>query len=505
MTKNDKDEATLYIITMNKRLWILITTLAVFLLQGRAVVAETRLTPPPNMPTMEVRINGTFYAGMDYVNGTMKLTDQNGQVVEMPAKFKMRGATASSYNMKPSLNMKLRDASYTEEVDSALLGMRSCSSWILDAMANDRICMRNRVAFDIWNDYAHLPYPTQFESRNGTEGRFVEVYINNTYYGIYCLSDRINRKLLDLKKVKEEENGTKTVRGVLYKSGTQEIPNQNEPCYNEDMSACVVEYHNAWELTYPENMGSAAVWAPLQDAILNGTTPAYIKKYFWLENMADYHLHVMALCIVDNWGNKNHFFSVRNITKNINDTDTAEANKRKFVLTPWDLDTSLGGSYDGSNYNGNYTDWPVTATMNKIIYPFWPMYQDGEYLLTLMRRWREVRTYFTPDSVNAKLERNAQYLISSGAWDRMVNHFEGRKGVKPCYVTDLGHEIQCIEAWYAQRFKDMDAYFGTTPLENVPAAVTDEAYYDVLGRRLGDTPPAAGCYIHKGKVVVIGQ
>ena len=490
---------------MNKRLWILITTLAVFLLQGRAVVAETRLTPPPNMPTMEVRINGTFYAGMDYVNGTMKLTDQNGQVVEMPAKFKMRGATASSYNMKPSLNMKLRDASYTEEVDSALLGMRSCSSWILDAMANDRICMRNRVAFDIWNDYAHLPYPTQFESRNGTEGRFVEVYINNTYYGIYCLSDRINRKLLDLKKVKEEENGTKTVRGVLYKSGTQEIPNQNEPCYNEDMSACVVEYHNAWELTYPENMGSAAVWAPLQDAILNGTTPAYIKKYFWLENMADYHLHVMALCIVDNWGNKNHFFSVRNITKNINDTDTAEANKRKFVLTPWDLDTSLGGSYDGSNYNGNYTDWPVTATMNKIIYPFWPMYQDGEYLLTLMRRWREVRTYFTPDSVNAKLERNAQYLISSGAWDRMVNHFEGRKGVKPCYVTDLGHEIQCIEAWYAQRFKDMDAYFGTTPLENVPAAVTDEAYYDVLGRRLGDTPPAAGCYIHKGKVVVIGQ
>ena len=415
MTQNDKDEATLYIITMNERLWILITTLAVLLFQGEAVMAKTELTSPPEMPVLEVSIKGTFYAGMDYVNGTMRLTDTHGQVVEMPAKFKMRGATASGYNMKPSFNMKLRDALYTQEVDSALLGMRSCSSWIVDAMANDRICMRNRVAFDIWNDFSRLPYPTQFDGRNGTEGRFVEVYINQTYYGIYCLSDRINRKLLDLKKVKEEENGTLTVRGVLYKCGTQDIKNQNEPCYNEDMSACVVEYHNAWELTYPEDMGSEAVWAPLQDAILNGTTPAYIKKYFWLENMADYHLHVMALCIVDNWGNKNHFFSVRNITKNINEPDTAEANKRRFVLTPWDLDTSLGGSYDGSNYNGNYTDWPVNVTMGKIIYPFWPMYQDGDYLLTVVRRWREARSYFSPDSVNAKLERYRDYFLNSGA------------------------------------------------------------------------------------------
>jgi hypothetical protein len=96
--------------------------------------------------------------------------------------------------------------------------MRSCSSWILDAMAIDRICMRNRVAFDIWNDFSRLPYDSGFERRNGTEGRFVEVYINDRYYGIYCMSDRINRNLLNLKKVSEDEGGSITVRGVLYKS-----------------------------------------------------------------------------------------------------------------------------------------------------------------------------------------------------------------------------------------------------------------------------------------------
>ena len=88
----------------------------------------------------------------------------------------------------------------------------------------------------------------------------------------------------------------------------------------------------------------------------------------------------------------------------------------------------------------------------------------------------------------------------------MVTHFESQKGMKPCYVTDLSQEISLIEAWYAQRFREMDAYMGVTALENVPAAVTDDAYYDVLGRKLGNTPPAeAGYYIHKGKVVVISK
>ena len=189
---------------------------------------------------------------MDYCNGTMQLTDTDNSVVCLPAKFRTRGATVRKYMMKPSLNMKLRSEDYTEEADSALLSMRSCSSWILDAMAIDRICMRNRVAFDIWNEFSRLPYDTEFEGRNGTEGRFIELYINDQYRGIYCLTDRINRKLLNLKKYQEQTDGSVLVRGVLYKSGTMNIQNQNEPCYSEDSATCVVEWHTAWELSYPE-------------------------------------------------------------------------------------------------------------------------------------------------------------------------------------------------------------------------------------------------------------
>ena len=83
-------------------------------------------------------------------------------------------------------------------------------------MAIDRICMRNRIGMDIWNEFSKLPYETDYGQRSGTVGQFVELYLNGEYKGIYCMSDEINRKLLGLKKYKNN-----TIQGILYKSGTK--------------------------------------------------------------------------------------------------------------------------------------------------------------------------------------------------------------------------------------------------------------------------------------------
>lgn len=108
----------------------------------------------------------------NYQIGKMRLTQPDGSYIELDAKFKLRGATASKYTMKPSFNMKLIDKD-GEDVDTMLCQLRTASSWVLDAMAIDRIGMRNRVAFDMWNEFSKLPYETKFESRNGTVGHFV--------------------------------------------------------------------------------------------------------------------------------------------------------------------------------------------------------------------------------------------------------------------------------------------------------------------------------------------
>ena len=468
--------------------------------------APTTSAQEQKLPVMKITIDGKITKDMDYTNGTMSLTDEEGREVDLKAKFRTRGATARQYLMKPSLNMKLRSDDYSSSQDSMLLGLRSASKWILDAMAIDRICMRNRVAMDVWNDYSHLPYDTDFGGRSGTVGRFVELYINDEYKGIYCLSDHINRKLLNLKKYDEKNQ---LVRGVLYKSGTTDIANQNERNFSADWKTGVISWHNAWELKEPEDYECEAAWQPLIDLYDNHTSYSDVKKYFFLDNLADYQLHVMVLAIQDNWGNKNHYFSIRNIQKDINDEDPTEAARRKCIVSPWDLDTSLGGKYNGAAYDGNgYTEWtPADVVKNGGFYPFSICQGQAEYKALLKARWAELRlTAYAKDSINARLEAYRDLFCESGAWQRMTDHYKSQSQ-KPLLVDDLKKEIAYIEQWYAERYDLMDQYFGIDT--GIKSATTNNDkdnnnIYSLQGIKL-NAVPAKGMYIQGGKLLKGGH
>lgn len=418
---------------------------------GGSVVAEPklpelRLTLPASCIGSSLSVDKA--ALEDYQEGTMVLTDTGGVEVNLPMKCKIHGATAAAYTMKPSLALKLED-------DSCLLGIRSCSSYILDAMAIDRINMRNRVAFDIWNAMSRLPYETQYDGRNGTEGRFVELYINDKSYGIYCLNDKINRKLLDLKKPKTNTDGTlKTLRGALYKSGTTDIADQNTPGFFLDNTVCVVEYHNAWELKEPEDFPCEAAWAPLLGFYNGNHNYAYVKEHYYLKNLVDNQLFIMALAIQDNWGNKNKYVSVVDMS--------AADDAARLVYTPWDLDTSLGGKYDGGYYDGNYSDWKPADIGKSATQVFSVCQGETEYKEMLRSRWAELRlTELSVESVSKRLRDYTELLEQSGAWKRQWDTFQSRKS-HPQLVENLSKEVELIIEWYAARFVEMDEYFGTT-------------------------------------------
>lgn len=448
------------------------------------------------LPVLKVSFSGSFDKNMsEYIYGRMELTDETGTVIDLPAKFKTRGATAKSYMGKPSFNMKLRDAA-DNEIDSTLLGLRSASSWILDAMAIDRICMRNRVAFDLWNEYSPLPYETNFGSRNGTVGKFVEVYINGLYKGIYCLTDRINRKLLDLKKVQINEDSTFTIRGVMYKHGTNDIKDQNTAgVFNDDSTAHVIGWHDAWELSEPEDYGSMAAWATLYDLYDNKHDYDYVLEHYWLDNLAEYQIFITALSIGDNWGNKNSYISIRNIQ--------ADGNKKRVVYTPWDMDTSLGGRYDGGYYDGTYSNWTVKdvfKSSNKPL-PFSVCGGQTEYKQLLKEKWIKGRNgALSVESVKGKLYAYRDLFLLSGAWQRQYDSMKD----KSCLVEDLSKEIDYIVEWYKARYAEMDAYFEIDPAsvkdveENCPHSST---YYNMMG--VSVEHPTDGIYINNGRKVLL--
>ncbi len=455
------------------------------------------------MPVLKVTMGKTPTKNMEYCTGSFELTDAQGNVTTSYAKFKTRGATAQQYLMKPALNMKFyADEACTEKKDLSLLGIREDGKYLLDAMAIDRICMRNRIGMDIWNEFSKLPYETDYGQRSGTVGEFVELYLNGEYKGIYCMSDEINRKLLGLKKYKDG------IQGILYKSGTNDIENQNTPCFTDDYLAAVIEWHNAWELKYPDDYvddhADASAWEPLQDLFKNRKTVSDVKKYFYLENLADYELHVLALCIADNWGNKNHFFSIRNSANDINDTDEEKASMRKVILSPWDLDTSFGGHSNGDYYGGRYETWSVQDAMkNGGCYPLSVVQGNAEFKNMLKARWTVGRTgAFAPENVNKRIDAYRDLFINSGAWKRMVDHWN-TKSDKPKYVEDLDKELAYIKEWYVARVAQLDDYFGVdTGIDNVNAAVNadtpeDGPIYNLQGQRL-KAAPESGVYIQNG-------
>lgn len=483
-----------------------IFSLAIVVLLTSAAAFSQELSMPQMRITYEGKLDDSK---QEYTPGTLWLQDTDGTVWDIPnAQFRKRGATALNYSMKPSLNIKLKDEK-GDELDTELLGIRKASSFILDAMAIDRINMRNRVAFDIWNDFSSLPYETEFDSRNGSKGVFVEMYINGEYKGIYCLSDKVNRKLLDLKKPQvDEETGEVTIRGVLYKHGTTDDGcDQNTPGFYNNYIDWVAKSKDVWELHEPEEYAGEAAWTPMTELYAddNYKNYEYVKNHFWLENLADYTIHVMALSIGDNWGNKNKYFSIKNITK------VGEDNSR-FVVTPWDLDTSLGGNYDGSKYDGNYTNWtPKDITKNAPL-PFSCCLSQQEFKDLLKQRWIEGSLgAFSIESVSQRLRDNCRLFMESGAWGRTVEYWPTQKYAEK-YVEDLEKEVELVIKWYEARFASMDEYFGITPEERagfagVEFTITDsetgtDAIYNIQGLKVEDMT-APGLYIVGGKKILV--
>ena len=204
-----------------------------------------------SLPLINLTVDYGALNTESFINAKIEITDyqkrtEGKEYVEYDCKLRIRGVWASNLTKK-SFALKFVDQN-GDELNVDLFGIRSDENWILDAMAVDRIRMRNRVCFDLWNEMSRTPYETKYNNRNGTLGEFVEVYCNGDYFGLYCLTDKVNRKLLNLKKYDKTAN---TVRGIIYKGESSRRAGHDLLSYDDaDLNQ---ESWNAWNLEYPED------------------------------------------------------------------------------------------------------------------------------------------------------------------------------------------------------------------------------------------------------------
>ncbi|MDD4822705.1 MAG: CotH kinase family protein [Bacteroidales bacterium] len=440
----------------------------IMILKGENELGEMNLYFTAH-PIVQLYVNESNVKSQNYTLGKIRVNGPSSstQLDTLDANIRYRGASTLK-NPKKSFAIKLvhpvtsNETVQYENLDKSFLGMREDNSWILDAMVIDPIRLRNRVSTDLWNDFSVKPYYFAKEPKaiNGTRGKFVELYINDTYNGLYCLTETVNRKQLKLKKFKEGSSRgiPDTIRGLLYKAVKSTAPTL--------MRGVSLNYDNAseswdgWESKYPDASGLDSLgytdWKPLYDAIVfvvystNAFLAEKVGEQFDLPVFRDYYLFIELLNAKDNYG-KNTYLSIYDKTQS-----------KKISITPWDLDGVFGRYWDGStsrcNPRQNYNAF-TKANENEQNMFYKRLMQNNVcgFNDSLKLRYAQLRKeYFKPENLIARFVRYNDELVADGAANREVQYWLTRSGRVEEYLSEMSY----LSTWINARVAYLDTQYG---------------------------------------------
>lgn len=428
----------------------------IYILEKDSIIQSTKLIFT-GLPIVQLYMEDGKWS-KNFSKGKIKVTENNvtttGELLDADVRY--RGATALGYSKK-SFAIKLKDEN-RKNIDRSYFGLRNDNYWILDAMASDLSRMRNRVCTDLWNDFSTNPYFKDKEKNmiNGTRGQFVEVFWNNQYWGLYCMTERVDRKQLKLKKYNEE---LQKINGVLYKSGywTSSVmmgkakarSNYNLPSYKNSSPTW-----DGYEVKYPDLKNKEKMdWKPLYDVISfvanenNTNFKKNITEYIDLPVWLDYYLFLELIYAQDNHG-KNVYFYIYDINKD-----------KKLGLTPWDLDGTWGRNWDrmkSSSRNEYYNFMRNHYYGEHHIYRRLRETNAENYNFLLKKRYNELKSnYFSKESLNKRLDDYLKLFTVSGVKKREEARWRGSDNVS----LHLDNEIDYMKKWISERVDFLNSQY----------------------------------------------
>lgn len=395
-----------------------------------------------------VAMEGDF--GYDYTQGTMVLAEPGQGASEvMNARVKWRGYTTNSPDKhKRNYSIKFVNAN-GEKQSRKLLGMRRDNHWILDAGQADMARVRNRIATELWLDMARPPhYIDQApDALTGVRGKVVEMFLCNEYRGIYCLTEAMDRKQLQLVKHDTINN---VFHGGLWK--TNVFNSQSGFRWAEEFNDSLPEYCG-FETKYPElDEVFPTSYQVLYNAINAIGSCASIQAfnyivdyYFDMPPIIDYTIFYLTLNANDN--------SARNIYWLCHD----RAVNQRLSIAVWDLDATVGQTWSP-------VDWrpPLTA-YNFFKYPYnWlfkmMFHNKCKYRQQFLDRYDELRaTWLSEESLLNRYGSAIDRLIDCGAAAREEQRWNGDSDLFG-HPLDFAAEKEYITEWFSKRLPLLDVW-----------------------------------------------
>ena len=445
-------------------------------------------------------MEGTF--GYDYAQGNISLlSPEAAEPTNSFAKVKWRGGSTNTAD-KHKRNYKIKTLNEKgKKQEISLLGMREDNNWILDAGQIDLFRLRNRIATEIWNDFAPKPYYASKEpkAKSGVTGKVVEVILNNEYRGIYSLTEAMDRKELKLKKYDDKNQ---EFHGQLWKVSSWDKATFWD--IDKDYDNTQETWH-AFETKYPDiDDVNPTDYSPLYEAIdfvANSNDEAFKKEvgdYFDIPVLIDYQLFQETLKPVDNNG-KNMYWGIYDVAKS-----------KKLTLAIWDLDASVGQYWQCStplhpNYVLPNTDLGVKDGFN--LYHRLSSLNVDNYNEKVANRYHELRkTYFSEENLISRYQGYYDMLVKSGAASREECKWSKDSDIGG-YPLNFKSEIEYIKNWIINRlnYLDTNQFPISTNISEIHQKENSvqKPIYNMLGQKVSNS--YKGLKIINGKKYYIPQ
>lgn len=379
------------------------------------------------MPVINVTTDGPI-VNSPAVHGTISVADANGHIITMHAGFKIRGTSSQQYDKKSYRVELWADATGTTMADTTFLGLRSDDDWNLEAMWAQPLRLRDKVANELWMEMHQLYYQDlEPDARSGVRMEYADVFVNGSYVGVYALTERMDRKQLELKKYNGE------IRGLLYKGNGPGAPTfESLPAYNN-----MIGTWDNYEWVYPNEAEASYNWSHLYsftNFVMNSSDNVFNAQYsaqFDKANAIDYYLFINALQAMDNMG-RNLFL--------------ARYNKSgTYFYLPWDLDAIWGLDTDGKPTNN-----AEGLMSNGFFYRLINDCSTNGFVASAKTRYNALRNGILSKNHIMQLVQN-QYneLLQNGAYDREHEAW-------PDFTVDES-QITYLSNWLEERFTYLDA------------------------------------------------
>jgi len=355
------------------------------------------------------------------------LSESSGNTLHANIGIEYRGGWIQSYPKKSFRIEFWEDKSGRTTKDVSMLGMRNDDDWNLQAMYNEPLRIRSKTSNELWKLFHTVYYHNQeSDAVNGIEMKYVELFLNGRYYGVYALSERVDRKQLQLKKYNDK------MRGELYKGVSWGAPTFSSlPDFNnQDI------YWEGFEFKYPEEVTDWINLYGFVDFVMNATNHYFFQTYpvmFEKNNAVDYFIFLNLSRATDNTG-KNIYVARY---------DQGEP----YFYVPWDLDGVFGTMWRGDKENK--TD---DILSNRLYDRLISDCSENGFHRELTNRWNNLRkNQLTHQTIIDLFKKNFHYLSENGIYEREENAWDQ-------YKTDEEH-MEYLSEWLNARLSFLDEAF----------------------------------------------